>query len=157
MTNEPHPFAGADTRPVNCRERSREEGRPYPRSSCPACGASISTGLKCRHALSAPTPPADVAGLARHTEAACKCEFGDMNVSATLRALSARVAALEGALQRTEANRDALAADNDELQAQLADARDKAQSALARLDASLFTNAEHQQAKDILRAMKGKP
>ena len=45
----------------------------------------------------------------------------------------------------------------EQAEAALADARDKAQSALARLDASLFTNAEHQQAKDILRAMKGKP
>lgn len=41
-------------RPVNCPARRREEGR----SSCPACGANVSTGLKCRHA-----PPADVAGL----------------------------------------------------------------------------------------------
>lgn len=69
---------------------------------------------------------------------------------ATLRALSARVAVSEGVIR-------ALAADNAELQAQLADAREAAQSALARLDASLFTNAEHQQAKDILRAMKGRP
>ena len=35
------------------------------------------------------TAPEAVERLARHTEAACKCEFGDLNVSATLRALSA--------------------------------------------------------------------
>ena len=90
-----------------------------------------------------------------------KCEQVTDETAATLRALSARVAELECALQRTVAVSEgvirALAADNAELQAQLADARDKAKSALARLDASLFTNAEHQQAKDILRAMKGKP
>ncbi|QGH74969.1 hypothetical protein MAL1_00223 [Bacteriophage DSS3_MAL1] len=38
-----------DKRPMDCRERQREEGRSYPRSGCPACGASIATGLKCRH------------------------------------------------------------------------------------------------------------
>ena len=40
-------------------------------------------------------------------------------------------------------------AERDALKAQLAEA---ATHALDRLDASLFTNAEHQQAKDILRA-----
>jgi len=37
-------------RPANCRERLREEGEPYPRSSCGACGANLRTGLICKHA-----------------------------------------------------------------------------------------------------------
>lgn len=35
--------------PANCRERLRAEGKPYPRSSCGACGANIRTGLLCKH------------------------------------------------------------------------------------------------------------
>lgn len=34
-----------DPRPANCRFRLQDEGKPYPRSSCQACGASIMTGL----------------------------------------------------------------------------------------------------------------
>ncbi|AWY09310.1 hypothetical protein vBRpoSV10_188 [Ruegeria phage vB_RpoS-V10] len=39
-----------DTRPANCRERLREEGKSYPRSGCGACGANLRTGLACKHA-----------------------------------------------------------------------------------------------------------
>lgn len=38
-----------DTRPASCRERLREEGKAYPKSSCTACGANLATGLKCKH------------------------------------------------------------------------------------------------------------
>lgn len=34
-----------DIRPFDCRFRAQEEGRPYPRSSCRACGRSSFTGL----------------------------------------------------------------------------------------------------------------
>lgn len=32
-------------RPFHCRERQRDEGRAYPKSSCSACGRGIGTGL----------------------------------------------------------------------------------------------------------------
>ena len=40
-----------DHRPVNCRFRLQDEGKPYPRSSCEACGRSVLTGLgkRCHH------------------------------------------------------------------------------------------------------------
>lgn len=40
-----------DKRPTNCRFRLLEEGKPFPKSSCPACGKSIMTGLgkECTH------------------------------------------------------------------------------------------------------------
>jgi hypothetical protein len=34
-----------DLRPTNCRFRLAEEGKPYPRSSCPACKQTVFTGL----------------------------------------------------------------------------------------------------------------
>ena len=34
-----------DTRPLNCRFRLQDEGKPYPRSGCSACGKRITTGL----------------------------------------------------------------------------------------------------------------
>lgn len=34
-----------DRRPANCRFRLQDEGRAYPRSSCAACGKTITTGL----------------------------------------------------------------------------------------------------------------
>ncbi|AMO44242.1 hypothetical protein DSS3P8_184 [Roseobacter phage DSS3P8] len=40
----------ADTRPANCRERLREEGKSYPRSGCGVCGTNLRTGLVCKHA-----------------------------------------------------------------------------------------------------------
>lgn len=49
-----------DTRPASCRERLREEGKAYPKSSCTACGANIATGLKCKH--EAPKVVIDMAG-----------------------------------------------------------------------------------------------
>lgn len=37
-----------DPRPANCRFRLQAEGKPYPRSSCTACGRNISTlGTQC--------------------------------------------------------------------------------------------------------------
>jgi hypothetical protein len=46
-------FANSDDerRPANCRFRLCDEGKPYPRSGCQACGATIATGLgdECRH------------------------------------------------------------------------------------------------------------
>ena len=47
-----------ETRPAECRERLREEGKAYPKSSCKACGATIATGLKCKH--EAPKVAADI-------------------------------------------------------------------------------------------------
>ncbi len=39
---------GADKRPVNCRFRLQDEGKPYPRSSCFSCGAKLATlGSEC--------------------------------------------------------------------------------------------------------------
>lgn len=35
----------ADPRPRHCRFRLEEEGKPYPRSSCDACGRSVLAGL----------------------------------------------------------------------------------------------------------------
>ncbi len=34
-----------DTRPASCRFRLQYEGKPYPRSSCTACGKTVMTGL----------------------------------------------------------------------------------------------------------------
>lgn len=42
---EASPDAPADRRPLDCRFRQRDEGRPYPKSSCGACGRTILTGL----------------------------------------------------------------------------------------------------------------
>lgn len=35
----------SDARPVDCRFRLQDEGKPYPRSSCSGCGRTITTGL----------------------------------------------------------------------------------------------------------------
>ena len=40
-----------DPRPYDCRFRAQQEGRPYPRSSCTACGKTILTGLGRRCAF----------------------------------------------------------------------------------------------------------
>lgn len=37
-----------DPRPANCRERLREQGKPYPRSGCSACRKSLGM-LGCPH------------------------------------------------------------------------------------------------------------
>jgi len=37
--------AMSDARPVDCRFRLQDEGKPYPRSSCSGCGRTITTGL----------------------------------------------------------------------------------------------------------------
>lgn len=40
-----------DKRPRGCRFRLQDEGKPYPRSSCVACGRGIRTlGRKCQEA-----------------------------------------------------------------------------------------------------------
>jgi hypothetical protein len=46
-----------DIRPKNCRFRLHDEGKPYPRSGCKACGRNIMTGLgkECQN-----TPPNSV-------------------------------------------------------------------------------------------------
>lgn len=36
-----------DRRPENCRRRLIKEGKPYPRSSCNACGKAIGNPVKC--------------------------------------------------------------------------------------------------------------
>lgn len=41
----PTPPESPHTRPANCRFRLQDEGKSYPRSSCAACGKTISTGL----------------------------------------------------------------------------------------------------------------
>ena len=42
-------------RPALCRERLREEGKPYPRSSCQACGWTVFSGpverAKCEDSM----------------------------------------------------------------------------------------------------------
>lgn len=37
----------SDTRPANCRERLQEEGKPYPKSRCVACGQALR--IVCPH------------------------------------------------------------------------------------------------------------
>ena len=64
------------------------------------------------------TAPEAVERLARHTEKACKCEFDGIDVSAALRALSARVAELEALARRTTEERD-----HDKERAEAAEAR----------------------------------
>lgn len=60
-TNHPDPAREAvDLRPADCRFRLVDEGKPYPRSRCRACGKGIATGLG-RHCTVAATP-APVAG-----------------------------------------------------------------------------------------------
>lgn len=45
-----------DVRPASCRFRLQDEGKPYPRSSCTACGATVmNMGKACRCGES-PTP-----------------------------------------------------------------------------------------------------
>ena len=46
----------SDHRPLNCRFRLQDEGMPYPRSYCSACGRTIATGLgtSCREVTSIP-------------------------------------------------------------------------------------------------------
>lgn len=39
----------ADTRPENCRERLRAEGKPYPRSRCFGCGMTERNPKNCPH------------------------------------------------------------------------------------------------------------
>lgn len=36
-----------DSRPSDCRDRLQEEGQPYPRSSCSACGTLLRQDWKC--------------------------------------------------------------------------------------------------------------
>lgn len=43
----PAKIDGVDLRPPNCRNRLRDEGKAYPRSSCAACGCTITNGLVC--------------------------------------------------------------------------------------------------------------
>ncbi len=52
-----------DKRPTNCRFRLAEEGKPYPRSGCDACGRTITTGLgaSCQE-LHLPEPQTDKHG-----------------------------------------------------------------------------------------------
>lgn len=38
----------SEARPLECRFRCQDEGRAYPRSSCRACGKTITTGLGVR-------------------------------------------------------------------------------------------------------------
>lgn len=45
-----------DARPMNCRNRIRDNGLPYPRSGCAACGNGGLMG--CPYERPAPTPPA---------------------------------------------------------------------------------------------------
>lgn len=47
-----------DNRPAECRFRLQDEGKPYPRSFCRACGRSIFRGLgnHCRLADLTPSP-----------------------------------------------------------------------------------------------------
>lgn len=62
----------ADPRPYDCRFRQKDEGRPYPKSSCVACGATVITGLgsACAQVAPAPAePPADVAALVEEAHA----------------------------------------------------------------------------------------
>lgn len=48
-----------DYRPAGCRFRLQDEGKPYPKSSCTACGKSVGTGLgKDCTAYTPPSTPA---------------------------------------------------------------------------------------------------
>jgi len=43
MSQRPEP--PIDPRPASCRFRLQQEGKAYPRSSCTACGKTVTTGL----------------------------------------------------------------------------------------------------------------
>lgn len=45
-----------DTRPAQCRFRLQEEGKPYPKSACVACGKTIITGLGNHCAVTVENP-----------------------------------------------------------------------------------------------------
>lgn len=47
----PAPVQQDDSRPLNCRFRLMDEGKPYPRSRCGGCQRTIMSGLgaKCIH------------------------------------------------------------------------------------------------------------
>jgi len=63
VNNGDQPTA-TDSRPANCRFRLQDEGKPYPRSSCAACGRTITTGLgKSCHLADQPTKPTSVDDL----------------------------------------------------------------------------------------------
>lgn len=48
MHKAARPTTTADLRPKDCRFRLRDENKPYPKSSCGACGKTITTGLRTR-------------------------------------------------------------------------------------------------------------
>ena len=107
-------------------------------------------------ALSAPTPPADVAGLVERLRIAYGGELS-RNVSATLRALSA---ALENAVAEAHATgfeRERWKARAEAAEAALADARDKALEEAAVRAASVANGAHPSEYADAIRAMKSKP
>lgn len=71
----------ADYRPANCRFRLQEEGKNYPRSSCAACGRTITTGLGIRcHRETDLVPRADaelaVAQVVERAAGICETERG---------------------------------------------------------------------------------
>lgn len=55
----PENYTLPDHRPSNCRFRRLDEGKPYPKSGCAACSASIRNGLACRYTETAPSETAD--------------------------------------------------------------------------------------------------
>jgi hypothetical protein len=65
-----------DLRPANCRFRLADEGKAYPRSSCAACGASITTGLGT-HCMRVGGTPAPVAAPAPEKDDQVALSRGD--------------------------------------------------------------------------------
>jgi hypothetical protein len=61
-----------DARPADCRFRLADEGKAYPRSSCTACGRSVTTGLgtSCAHAIPGSPPTTDDTGIMRQAAVA---------------------------------------------------------------------------------------
>lgn len=62
--------------PVNCRQRLAAEGKPYPRSSCAACGQMSPNWRECDSMLSRPTPQPPALGGHYDYRTDLACYFG---------------------------------------------------------------------------------
>lgn len=69
-----------DHRPVNCRFRLQDEGKPYPRSGCASCGATVTTGLGrvCPYVRSGVVTSSPIEVGRRDWPADARYQYGDM-------------------------------------------------------------------------------
>jgi len=95
-----------ETRPAECRERLREEGKAYPKSGCRACGAGIATGLKCKHAPATEDKEApqkiviDMAGAMEKLTPELIAAMAPILLNPMIKAQELQIAALQEALNR---------------------------------------------------------